>query len=190
MRTFESMMIHMHVYICMYKQRQIWFIGQAVSSHALHIWFSVDKVGIWKYPNPSTCQSFRKLLANYSQQENSLSSISFVCCHIHNYEAGALVKFSSCLCCTAFLKLGALTCRFNIHIGIGAGPAGPVLARPLFWRFIIKFAPAPITARPLNQKSFLHPWYGYATTWNRSDQNRVKVILYVDGPGSLYITKL
>ena len=50
-----------------------------------------------------------------------------------------------------------ITC---IHTGIGAGPAGLVLAGPLVQRFIIKIvrAPkrAPITARPL-LKSFLRP---------------------------------
>ena len=34
--------------------------------------------------------------------------------------------------------LGIL-CKISLalcfHIGVGAGPAGPVLARPLFWRF-------------------------------------------------------
>ena len=40
-------------------------------------------------------------------------------------------------------------------IGVGAGPAGPVLAGQLFWRFK-EFAPITITTGPL-QKSFLHP---------------------------------
>ena len=40
-------------------------------------------------------------------------------------------------------------------IGVGAGPAGPVLAEPLFWRFN-KINCTPITAGPL-QKLFLCP---------------------------------
>jgi len=64
-------MVHMHM--CSYKQRHIWFIGQAVSSHftfdsMLTKWESMK----WKYPNLSTCQSFRELLANYSLQENKV----------------------------------------------------------------------------------------------------------------------
>ena len=52
-------------------------------------------------------------------------------------------------------------------MGVGAGPAGPILAGPLFgdlMKFTIdmfnncmRTLRTPITARPL-QKSFLHPW--------------------------------
>ena len=53
--------------------------------------------------------------------------------------------------------------HFHLHayyIGVGAGPAGPILATPLFFgnlmKFIIDGLRAPITAGPL-QKSFIHP---------------------------------
>ena len=59
---------------------------------------------------------------------------------------------------TAYICMSSESCNVHcpyhvyIYIGVGAGPAGPVLAGPLFQRFR-KFAPITITTGPL-QKSF------------------------------------